>query len=597
TTIYTAPAGETHFRDETVNADSTYYYRIRTKLPNGTSSFIPSEYGISTRTAYPLETRLSGFALSDTQIKLEWDASMLNGGRVYLQKKDAAGNFYIIFNSDTESSYVDTTVAKGKTYSYRLYVTSKNGTSSEYTTEAAVTVEQVPGPSDPAVVAMPDNRAVLSWAYPYEVETGFEVWRKDSGYWDKIASLPKNTVTYTDTGIEGGKAYSYKLRAMRGETSFSTFTQAVTVNNTTPQEPKKPICVALQGFLTIYSAENVPANSVYTLEYRTDLNGEWKDYKSASQGPLTAYMSYNASSQFDFRLRANVGSLYVYSPVYHFYGSVPEKVQDVKVPIAGYERVILTWRDTTSKEESFHIYRTVKGNRELIGTANVNEERFIDDTPASGETCRYEVVPYNACGESASVATTIKVPKIVLFKDISSVSWAHDAIYKLLGLGALSGSQTNFYPNGTLSRGEFTHMALRAFGITYLGSYSFTLSDASPAHPYYEDLMNAVALGLAAPDAQGRILPNQPITRGEIAILLSNILNQLGKPLTSYAADTLEGYKDAETLTPENTALIASLVGDGIITGRSGQLLGLGSKATRVEAAAIVYRALEKYVP
>lgn len=595
--IATLPVTETFYRDTTVKDDTVYYYRIRTRYTNGNySSYVPSSSGISTRTDYPLTTPLWGYAISESKIRLEWDMSQINDGEAILQRQDSTGEFDTIYTSETSNTTIDTGLDKGKTYTYRLMFRSEKGIESEFTDEISIITELVPTPTDLEVTALSSERMALSWAFPFEVETGFEIWRKSDGIWENIVSLPKNTDSFIDTSVASGETYTYQIRAKRGETAFSSFTQAVTVMNDYPSKPEPLAFLTNGGMLSLYSYDEVPDNTSYTLEVREGINSEWIDFKTCEEGTLIAHVGYSDSSEFHFRLRANRGGLASYGPEYHFYGTAPDPARDLHAPLVGYDRVLLTWKDSGIREEGYQIYRTINGVREQIGSVDRDIESFCDIAPVAGSISQYEVVAYNISGESAATAITLNIPKIVTFNDISSYGWAHNAIYKLQGLGAyISDPSGFFYPERTLSRGEAVRMILKSFNIPYQPPGLFTFNDIYQHHPYYKDLMTAASLGLAFPDSEGRIYPDKPITRRDLVNLLTNALNYTGKPLNPVDTEILKEYSDYYQISDNEKHIIASFVGDGIISGKSGKRIGLSDNATRAEAVTIIYRILMRY--
>jgi len=588
---------ETEYRDTTVDPDSLYYYRIRAQYSNGVfSNFIPSEWGLSTRTAYPLTTFLYGYAVSDNTILLEWDLSMAEGGKAILEKMDSTGTFQTIYTTESGSVYADYRLTRGQTYTYRLKLQSKSGSSSEYTEEVRIVAETVPYPKDFEVQALSGERVALSWSYPYEVETGFEVWRKGDGFWEKLATLPKNTESFIDTSVYDGKVYSYKVRAVRGETAFSSFSQAKAVDNTKPITPGAPVYYAENNFLHIYSAEEIPAGTEYTLEIKEGINKNWEEYKSYSQGTLVARIFYRDTSELYFRIRANRGALYTFSPETTFFGKAPDPVQGLAAESVGFDRVLLIWKDMGDREEGFYIYRTVNNKREMIGRVDKNVQRFTDEKPVEGAVARYEVLAFNASGLSAPKTLDVNVPKAQQFKDIADYKWAHEAIYGLLGKGAFSYGSGYFYPQAGISRGQMVRMIMKAFDLPYNTKGLFTLTDVSAAHPYYADIMAAINLGLIHPDPQGRVNPDAAVTRREIVLTINNALNALDIPLNVHSTDKLLNYTDYYEIQRDEAPIIASFVGDGIITGKSGKMLGMNTYATRAEGVTIIYRALITYI-
>lgn len=73
------------------------------------------------------------------------------------------------------------------------------------------------------------NSISLSWKSNFSGITAFEVWRSDTpdGTYVKLSpSIPGNVTTYTDGGLDAGRIYYYKVRAVSGS-SFSDFSDYV----------------------------------------------------------------------------------------------------------------------------------------------------------------------------------------------------------------------------------------------------------------------------------------------------------------------------------------------------------------------------------
>jgi len=65
------------------------------------------------------------------------------------------------------------------------------------------------------------------------VETGYLVERRPGagGDWTPLATVPANTTTYTDTTVEAGASYSYRVTTVNGtEQTVSTDTAVATTN-------------------------------------------------------------------------------------------------------------------------------------------------------------------------------------------------------------------------------------------------------------------------------------------------------------------------------------------------------------------------------
>lgn len=78
--------------------------------------------------------------------------------------------------------------------------------------------------------------------------------------------------------------------------------------------------------------------------------------------------------------------------------------------------VSLSWTDASNNEEGFRVERcVVKGRRCLaavvVGTTGPNVEKFDDPSVSRNTTYQYQVVAFNAAGETLSDIAIVKTPK------------------------------------------------------------------------------------------------------------------------------------------------------------------------------------------
>ena len=590
------PVTETNFRDDTIDPDTRYYYRIRIRYDkNNHSKYIPSTSGRSTYTGYPLTTPLWGYSETQSSIRLMWDIPDSFEGNIILERKNASGDFITLYKS-RGTSYLDTGRSPGETYTYRLCMQSKNGQKSEYTEEVHITAEPVPVPSDLSVKAINSDKILLAWTHQHDNETGFEIWRKGEGRWELLSTVPKNSDSFMDGSALHGQSYTYKVRAKRGDYCYSNFSQSQTVINEYPGDPGPILAFTNGSILYMYSNDKAPEDIKYTLEFRTSINSRWSEIKSVQNNVLMANMRFYKDSEYYFRIRADLGNLSSVGPELHFFGSAPERPLNLEAPVTGYNRVTLRWLDQTDKEDRYDIYRTINGVRKLIGSVDKDTEVFIDNHPITGENAYYEVIARNLAGASPAAGISVKIPKIIIFQDLEQYEWAYDAIYNLQGIGALDIIQNeNFYPQNIITRGQVVHMILKSFNIGHDTTGLFPPTDITPNHIYYKDMITAINLGLIHPDSEGRVYPNKAAARKDIIFLLAGALGNLGYRLNPYGTEYIEIFNDYWQIPPEDIKIVSSFVGDGIISGKAGQVLDLNSNATILEAVVFIYRTLLKY--
>lgn len=158
-------------------------------------------------------------AESDTSISLTWDDNSDYETGQRLERKTGAGDFTLVDDLATDqTSYTDTGLTAGTTYSYRIRAYNLEGPSS-WSNEAVATTMSIPD-APGAVVASPTSvsATTVSWADNSDNESGFEVERKtgSGGSYVNIGSPAADITSIDDTGLLAGQTYYYQVRAING---------------------------------------------------------------------------------------------------------------------------------------------------------------------------------------------------------------------------------------------------------------------------------------------------------------------------------------------------------------------------------------------
>ncbi len=174
---------------------------------------------------------LTGTAVSPSQVNLSWGASTDNVGVAgYKVYRDGA-----FLASTTATTYSDTTVQAGTTYTYTVYAYDAAGNISQPSNAATVTttVDSQP-PSTPtglAATVVSAGQVNLSWnaATDDTGVTGYTVYRDGS----PIATTSgSNATAYSDTSVAAATTYTYTVDAFDGAGNHSSPSSPVTA--TTP---------------------------------------------------------------------------------------------------------------------------------------------------------------------------------------------------------------------------------------------------------------------------------------------------------------------------------------------------------------------------
>ncbi len=122
------------------------------------------------------------------------------------------------------------------------------------------------------------------------------------------------------------------------------------------------------------------------------------------------------------------------------------------------------------------------------------------------------------------------------FTDIKDIEWAEESIMTLYKLGIISDSEDrNFRPNDSISRAEFIKMVVVALGIDDADAKAL-FNDVSKDEWFYSFVANAAEYGLITGDEKNNFNPYNEISRQDICVILSRVMDKYGYPQDEYAS-------------------------------------------------------------
>lgn len=602
TRIYTTALGAVKYTDTGLSPNTRYFYRIRKSLGSG-SLGVPypnDEIGIG---AYTLisSLSLSGQAASGNTIYLTWSGN--SDSDVVIERKMPNGSFSELttVNASTTGWYDDTGLIPGASYTYRIK--AKTATNeSLYSAECTVQNFYLEAPSNLGISVDTNSAIVLKWDDNSTDESGFEIWRStnDNRTYELYDTLDKNITTYTDTAVHKGIQYYYKVRSyIASDGLYSSFSNAASTGVGLINPPSNLRYTYISNSKVLLEWKDNSSNeSGFMVERKIGSDGTWSvvQWLSANKTSYTA-TNLNVYTEYYYRVRAyrysrNADSL---SEEIMVSTAIPAAPSDVTAKALSTSQVKITWKDNSDIEDGFRIMRKLSTGVYSKPLAEVTKDTtsFIDNTVQAGKRYYYKVVAYNNVGSLESKEAGVSTDRKVYFDDLGNVLWAADAIENLAGRGIIKGvSQTHFAPNRTMTKAEFTAIVVRAFGFNTapIGSIADVKSDKW----YHKEVMIAENLGVIEADSKNRFYPEAAITREEIAMILFKALEASGQGFNIHDNSTLEKFIDKNNISSAAVSGMATLVGEGIIEGMPGNIIGPKYSATRAQAAVMLFRTLNK---
>ena len=188
--------------------------------------------------------------VSGTEVDLSWGASTDNVGVTGYQVERCSGSGCTNFaqigtTTGTGTTYKDTTVSAGTSYSYRVRATDAAGNLSTYsnTANATTPAPDTTPPTQPGTLStnvVGAGEVDLSWGASTDDTgvTGYKVERCSGSGCTNFAQIGTTTgtgTTYKDTTTVASTTYSYRVRATDAAGNLSTYSN--TASATTPAGP------------------------------------------------------------------------------------------------------------------------------------------------------------------------------------------------------------------------------------------------------------------------------------------------------------------------------------------------------------------------
>ena len=181
------------------------------------------------------------------------------------------------------------------------------------------------------------------------------------------------------------------------------------------------------------------------------------------------------------------------------------------------------------------------------------------------------------------------------FTDVSEKDWFYnDAMFVYKNGLMLGTSKTLFSPHGTVTRGMMATILWRMEGsLAPKDENSFT--DVEAGRWYADAITWTTENGIFAGYSKDKFGPDDPITREQLTAIFYRYADYKGYKLT--VTENLDKFEDADKITDYAKMVMQWAVGNGLIKGKSENLLDPQGTATRAEISAMLHRFIEKATP
>lgn len=233
---------------------------------------------------------------------------------------------------------------------------------------------------------------------------------------------------------------------------------------------------------------------------------------------------------------------------------------------------------------TFEVEGTVAGTTlKAIATVHVQADNSGPGTdPGTGTNPGTGTGPGTGTDPGAGIKVT--------FQDTAS-HWARKEIEALAAKGILTGvSENKFNPNASITRAEIAAMFTRGFNLQASTSQSF---EDVRGDKWYNNVISAASeSGLLQGTGGNRFEPDRSLTREEMAVIITRVLQMKGKlPTLATSEDAiLASFKDEDQAAAWSRNALAICIQAGLLKGMPDQTLKANKELTRAEAAIVLSR-------
>ncbi len=274
-------SSDTFWSDLEVPVGTSYYYKVRSyRYIDG--YYIYSDYSDVLEGHTIGGTKIQRALQKDNYLKLWWDETPDADGYQLQRKVSGQGSYEVVANVAGKTSYADRTVEPDLNYVYKVIPLNILSGSEGYGTESKVfRVSYLAAPNIKVIKFKSKGRIGLSW-FETTGAGGYEVYRSEmeDGDYTLVATTASDKRSFVDSGVEVGKTYYYKIKAIR------TANSKYQIDG--DSEPGVPV-----GF------KNFDTPVLYTAETSTETDGvylQWKNVDGADEYRI--YRSTDPTSGF-----------------------------------------------------------------------------------------------------------------------------------------------------------------------------------------------------------------------------------------------------------------------------------------------------------
>ena len=398
----------TFYRDTNVEPGVTYYYTVEgvngayrspTKDETGVSATIPIKI--------PDDVTLTGATADSSGITVTWQTARYAKTYVVYRKSAGMKKWEKLDSFATGTSYKDTAVVPGATYTYTVRGLAADGkTLSAGYDHTGVTAVASKEPENVTLTSarITGSGITVTWQPALNAKT-YTVYRKTAGTGWSVIAKGVTATSYTDNTTAAGETYTYTVR---GRTADGIQSKGFDKNGVTATVPKTADDVVLtaaciSGQKIVVTWQPADGACSYMVYRKVTGTKKWTAIAKNVKGTSYTDSTVKAGVSYTYTVRGRGGDG-VLSRHYDGVGvtaGIPANVTLVSATVEG-TGITVTWQKAANAQ-TYTVYRKTPGAKKwtAIGKA-IKGTQYRDAAVTPGTTYAYTVRGVASDGRSLS---------------------------------------------------------------------------------------------------------------------------------------------------------------------------------------------------
>lgn len=454
--------------------NTTYTYRVSAYEANNNMS---SSNTFSISIAKPLSPAALNLVIaSSTRIDLQWDDRSNNENGFIIERKTDSGSFTQIGTvNENITTFSNTGLTTGHTYSYRVFAYNFIGSSSSSSNTVSCTTTSVYVPSTLTITSTASNTAEISWNYSgnRNYTTVIERRTGSDSKWSTVAIVPSGTKTYTNSGLTQNTQYYYRVKAMVDAYVYSLPYPNDSVGKALLTKLGKPSALSAV-MISSTMANLIWADNSDETEFVIERKKGTGSYSVVATVPTNTTLwtdtGLSVNNTYTYRIRAKTSNNWSdYSDECTVQMAQLAAPTNLTVTVNSNTSVVLGWDDNSSNETGFEIWRKVgsSGQWLTLSTVTQNVKKYTDNTVSPNIQYYYKVRAYAGSSDNYSNYTAeVSVNTMILSAPSNLYVDEIANYYVKLVWKDNSNNETGFIIERKLSGGTYTQIAQTAVNTT-----------------------------------------------------------------------------------------------------------------------------------